>query len=564
MVQSALRRLGALLVAVSFGQCSKSDTLPLITDGDSVRLLSASTCPDGADASSFDDSSWATARLPLVGIANSGACLRKEFNIGSSLPDYRWLDIRLTSGSQARLNVGAGPGKEQMEAGEQGLLWTSSDDPDDPTTNPTTTTNTGTVVEYTLDLRLFPSLLQPTQNVLALAVPEMQQSLELGATLRRDDSYDSSYVKVVNGPYSVHPSTTGVQLQWETDRSAPSWVVIGGGQQYDGGWSVHHGVDIESLVPSRFYSFYVSTAESSALPVECQTIVDSVSDTGDDGQLGRYVQRRNDCQQLAAAVKPAVADMHTAAAGGTTLKVAIVGDTRSSATSTNAILGALAAESPDLIVHTGDLVASGSEANWHGFFTVGAPAFLHAPIAPVIGERDVTPLADRFSQLFALDGTTPAGRAYSVDLGVVHLALLDSTANVAGQAAWLDSDLTAAEVAGAQHIYVVTHLGPWSSGTSGGNSAVLATIVPIVRAHHVEAILSGHDNIYEHGVSNGLNYFVSGGAGDTVDTLGNPQPTTVLARAVPHYVILSINGTSATVIAKDASGTAFDTVALTP
>ncbi len=562
MVQSALRRLGALVVAVSFGQCSKSDTLPLITDGDSVRLLSASVCPDGADASTFDDTSWSTAKLPLVGVPQSGACLRKEFNIGSSLPDYRWLDIRLTSGSQARLNVG--PGKEQMTAGEQGLYWTSSDDPDDPTAK-TTTPTTGTVVEYTLDLRLFPTLLQPTQNVLALAVPQMQQSLELGAILRRDDGYDSAYVKVVNGPYSVHPSTTGVQLQWETDRSAPSWAVVAGGESYDGGWSVHHGVDVESLVPGRFYSFYVSTAESSALPAECQAVgVDSVSDTGDDDQLGRYVQRRNDCQQLAAAVKPAVADMHTAAAGGVTLKVAIVGDTRSSATSTNAILGALAAESPDLIVHTGDLVASGSEANWDGFFTVGAPALLHAPIVPVIGERDVTPLADRFSQLFALDGTTPAAHAYSVDLGVVHLALLDSTAAVAGQAAWLDADLTAAEAAGAQHIYVVTHVGPWSSGASGGNASVLATIVPIIRAHKVEAIVSGHDNIYEHGVSNGLNYFVSGGAGDTVDTLGSPQPTTVLARAVPHYVILSINGTSATVIAKDASGTAFDAVALTP
>ncbi|HEX4457036.1 MAG TPA: metallophosphoesterase family protein [Polyangia bacterium] len=563
MVQSALRRLGALLVAVSFGQCSKSDTLPLITDGDSVRLLSTASCPDGSDASTYDDSGWKTATLPLIGVPASGACMRKEFDIGSSLPDYRWLDIRLTSGSQAQLNVGLGPGKEQMESGPQGLYWTSSLDPDDPST--ATTETASTVVEYTLDLRLFPTLLQPKANVLALAIPPMQRALELGAVLRRDDSYDSAYVKVVNGPYSVRPSAAGVQLQWETDRSAPSWVTVSGGARYDGGWSVHHGVDVSMLVPGSFYSFYVSTAESDALPSECQAlgVTDDYSNAGDD-QLGRYVQRRNDCQQLAAAIKPAVADMHTPAAGGTTLKVAIVGDTRSTSTSTNAILGALAAESPDVIVHTGDLVASGSEANWHGFFTVGAPALLHAPIVPVIGERDVTPLADRFSQLFALDGTTAAARAYSVDLGVVHLALLDSTADAAGQAAWLDADLTAAQAAGAQHLYVVLHRGPWSSGASGGDSAALTNIVPVMRAHNVEAILSGHDNIYEHGVSNGLNYFVTGGAGDTVDTLGAPQPTTVFARAVPHYVILSINGTSSTVIAKDASGTAFDTVALSP
>jgi hypothetical protein len=554
MAQSALGRLGALAVAVSFGQCSKSDTLPLITDGDSVRLLSIDTCPDGSGSNGYDDSSWPTVRLPLQNVPLAGACLRKEFDIGSSLPDYRWLDIRLTTGSQVRLNSGKGV----TSAEEQGLDWTSGTDR--VSGGGTTGSDTSaTVVEYTLDLRLFPSLLQPKRNVMALDVPQMRQGIELNATLRRDDGYDSAYVKVVNGPYLVHPTLTSVQLQWETDRSAPSWVELGGGQRYDGGWNVHHAVDVDMLVPGRLYSFYVATAETSALPESCEALT-----TAADDQLSHYVQRRDACEQLAAAVKPVVADLHTAAAGGTQLKLAIVGDTRSTDVTSNAILTAVARESADVVVHTGDLVASATEADWHGFFAAGVPMLRHTPIVPVVGERDLGPWADRFSQLFALDGTSPAARAYAVDLGVVHLALLDSTADVAGQAAWLDADLTIAESAGAQHIFVVTHLGPWSSGHSGGNAAALATLVPIIRAHHVEAIFSGHDNIYEHGIADGQSYFVTGGAGGSVDALGSPQPTTLAASAVPHYLIVDIEGTSATVLARDVTGATFDTVLLAP
>ena len=76
------------------------------------------------------------------------------------------------------------------------------------------------------------------------------------------------------------------------------------------------------------------------------------------------------------------------------------------------------------------------------------------------------------------------------------------------------------------------------------------------------AILSGHDNVYEHGVAAGLHYFVTGGAGGVTDHVA-ATATTVLTRAVPHYLVISVDvGGQVSVQAKDTGGVAFDQVAL--
>jgi hypothetical protein len=179
------------------------------------------------------------------------------------------------------------------------------------------------------------------------------------------------------------------------------------------------------------------------------------------------------------------------------------------------------------------------------------------PLAPVPGERDLVPWGDRFGQLFGSDST--AGRDYSVDLGTLHLAFLDSTTSLDTQAAWLESDLTAAEANGARHEIVVLHWGPW---TGGGRSAeALATVVPVAARHGVAAIVSGHENIYEHGVAGTQNYFITGGAGATPGH-AVAKPTTVTSRALPHYLLLEVSGDSVTVRAKDLGGVVFDEVTL--
>jgi hypothetical protein len=336
------------------------------------------------------------------------------------------------------------------------------------------------------------------------------------------------------------------------------------GRQYDGGWAVHHEVEIDGLVPGRLYSFYVATAQSGALPAQCEGVVSAPASVHgrlepnlDGDELWKYLQRRDACNRLAQAIHSVPRSLR-APAPGAAVRVAIIGDTRANDAMPTDVLAAVTAEAPDLVVHTGDVVASGDDTEWQAFFSAAAALLSSTALAPVPGERDLTPWGDRFGQLFGTSAG-PQGRAYSVDVGALHLALLDSMAALDPQAVWLESDLAAAQARGVRHLVVVLHWGPWSGGARG--AAALASIVPVAQRHGVEAIVSGHENVYEHGVAGGQHYFITGGAGAVIGSAVR-KATTVTSRGEPHYLLLEVDGDTATMRAKDAAGGVFDEVTL--
>ena len=559
-VVSTNARLAALMCVAAFAHCSGSDgQLPLIARGDAVRITApgAGGCPMAFGSSAFDDSSWQKVTLPMASVPAGGVCLRADFDVAGPVERYRWLTITLSTRTRALLNAGKPLGNDVQDGG--GLDWTTDSDELELDARPPAPTRV-----YTLDLKLFPSLLQAHGNVLALQIPETGDPVDIQAVLVRDEITADNVVQVVKGPYRVQPTPTTTRVEWESDRVAPSWLVVDG-KQYDGGWSMHHEVELDGLVPGRVYSYYVATAEASALPPECASLVSPPAKSGftepnlDDSEFWKYLQRRDACNRLAQAVHSAPRALR-AMAPDAPVKIAIIGNTRADTTLPSAVLDAVAAEAPDLVVHTGDVVQSGDDSQWQLFFDTTAPLLSAAPLAPAPGERDMEPWGDRFSQLFGTSGGV-AGRAYSIDVGAVHVALLDSTARLDDQAVWLESDLTAAEAHGAVHELVVLHWGPWTGGSRG--AAALASIVPVARRHGVEAIVSGHENIYEHGIADGQQYFVTGGAGAAAAT-SRPvaKPTTVLSRGGQHYLLLTVDGNGAVMRAKDAAGVVFDEVTL--
>jgi len=546
-----------MVCAAAFARCGGSDgKLPLIARGDAVRVTAPSgdACPQAFGQSNFDDSAWDKVTLPMASVPAGGVCLRADFDVADIVDKYRWFTITLSTRTRALLNVGKPLGSDVRDGG--GLDWsTDSDDLAlDVATPPTTRV-------YTLDLKLFPSLLQQKNNVLALQIPQTGDPVDIAAVLVADDVAADNVVQVVKAPYRLRPTPSSVRIAWESDRVAPSWLVVDG-KQYDGGWSMHHEVEIDGLVPGQVSTFYVATAESSALPAECANVVNPSSKRGDietnldDSEFWKYLQRRDACNRLAAAVH-STPHILRATAADAPVRIAIVGDTRADATLPSAVLDAVAAEAPDLVVHTGDVVQSGHDEQWQVFFDASATLLSAVPLAPAPGERDLMPWGDRFSQLFG-SGTGP-GRAYSIDVGSVHVAVLDSTATLDAQAAWLEGDLSGAEVSGARHELVVMHWGPWTPGARG--TAALATIVPVARRHGVEAIVSGHENIYEHGLADGQNYFITGGAGATIGS-AVAKPTTLTSRGLPHYLMLEVDGDRAVMRAKDVGGAVFDEVTL--
>ena len=545
--------------------------MPLIARGDAVRVLPAGgiACPETFGAADFDDSGWQKETLPMASVQTGGVCLRAAFDVGADISQYRWLTINLSTKTRALLNAGKPLGNDVENGG--GIDW-STDDDDLQGVSPSTTPAQSRY--YTLDLRLFPSLLQAQRNVLALQIPETPAPVDISAVLQRDNVTADDVVQLTKAPYRLMPSPTSMRVAWESDRSAPSWLVVDG-KQYDGGWSVHHEVVVDGLVAGRAYSFYVATAQSSALPAECAGIVSTpmarvgkgsgnLAPDLDDDQFAKYLQRRDACNRVAQAIHSAPGVLRPTTLAAPKVRIAFVGDTRAlpGGDLPPQVIDAVAAETPDLVVHTGDLVSTGADSEWQTFFDTSATLLANTALAPVSGERDRAPWGDRFAQLFGLDdATTSTGHTYSLDVGPVHLAMLDSTADLGAQALWLEADLTAAEQHGAQHEIVVLHWGPWTPGSRG--TQALALIVPVASRHGVEAIVSGHENIYEHGVAGAQQYFITGGAGAAA-TSGRAatKPTTVTSRAMPHYLILEVDGDGAVMRAKDLGGVVFDEVTL--
>lgn len=264
------------------------------------------------------------------------------------------------------------------------------------------------------------------------------------------------------------------------------------------------------------------------------------------------------------------AEFATAPGPGQVVRLGLYGDVRGGHRVHAQLIERLRAEAPDAVLASGDLVLRGTDlADWQQFFLVTAPLTSAIPYYPAIGNHDLGRAGDggrRFAEQFALPpgpADRPIGTAwYSFDVGDVHVVMLDSNAyGDPRQRAWLEADLLAAFAARA--IVVVTHHGPYSRGTHGGNREAMRDYVPLLVRHRVTLIVSGHDHIYQRGSQDGLAYLVTGGGGAPLyrarcGVAGRPRCAESdgmlhYARA-HHYAILTVYPSHVELCAKDLDG----------
>jgi len=190
---------------------------------------------------------------------------------------------------------------------------------------------------------------------------------------------------------------------------------------------------------------------------------------------------------------------------------------------------------------------------------------------------------------------------YSVDVGPVHIAVIDdyflvsSTAEDADKeavAAWLDADLSAANANRANVPWIVTlhHHAAFSSSSHGEDSDVLRGrdfFVPLFDKHHVDMDLGGHDHDYERtkplsgppktptvhdSAADGTVYLVCGGAGAPPYSAGTSAFTALskdfkTGGAIGAYTFLTATKTELTLEAHelrpDGTDPKFDTYVIT-
>jgi hypothetical protein len=264
----------------------------------------------------------------------------------------------------------------------------------------------------------------------------------------------------------------------------------------------------------------------------------------------------------------APAMLKSAPAKGSTGRVQFIalGDSGGGGSDQAALLHQIETVPFDFMIHVGDIAYdNGLLPEFESrFFHVYAPQLASRPIFPASGNHEYdTDDGAPFRQVFVLpENGGPAGveRWYSYDWGDVHFVVLDTERSGPDQAAWLEADLTANTL---PWTIVYGHKPPHSSGEHGDDPGFNQWFVPILSAHHVPLVLSGHDHDYERfNPIDGVTYIVTGGGGKGVRELGAPKPGSAFADSVIHLLAVTVDGDTLTTHAIDGTGREFDTTTI--
>lgn len=261
----------------------------------------------------------------------------------------------------------------------------------------------------------------------------------------------------------------------------------------------------------------------------------------------------------------------TPAGADDTVRFAVLGSSGVANDAQHAIADELAADAPDFVLHTGDVVFPRGGLCHYGLRYFGPYEDLvgNSPVVPAIGEIDLKSNNGRaFREIFSLPTTTsePAPLYHAFDYGPVHVVVLDSElyerndrSGIDAQRDWLTADLRANTL---PWTVVVLHRPLYSSTDGAVDDTIGVDLQPIFEANGVDLVLSGHVRNYERfQPGDGITYVVTGGGGAGLQALGSDR-TSVAAASVHHF--LSIEATpdrlSARVI--DDTGSVIDTFSL--
>lgn len=218
---------------------------------------------------------------------------------------------------------------------------------------------------------------------------------------------------------------------------------------------------------------------------------------------------------------------------------------------------------PDFIVHTGDLVADGSDpALWPIFFDIERDLLRQTAFFPSLGNHERN--ARNYYDLLQ------APAYYSFTWGNAHFSILDSDiANLASseatrqsawkeQVAWLEDDLKKSQRADFR--FVVAHHPPMSAVSNRqGSNAHMTALIPMLEQYHVTAGLFGHDHNYQHYLKDGIHYIISGGGGAPLyDVDKPPAGITQKVGRTENFVRVQVDGKTMHVVALDQNGAQLD------
>ncbi len=258
------------------------------------------------------------------------------------------------------------------------------------------------------------------------------------------------------------------------------------------------------------------------------------------------------------------------------LHFVVLGDNRTNPGDWSKVSNAALSAKPQLVVHTGDLVASGmSDWLWDDeFYTPAQNLLSSAPFYPVYGNHEG--MAPIIKELFCTPGGDGKGRNWAQTVGPVLFVGIDGAADFAAGTEnnkWLDKTLAESK---AKFIFLATHYPAWTSSGHGklgptgrplehGVRQGQDVIMPMLAKYKATAMVAGHDHTYERSEPDGgVSVIIAGGAGAprySKSSGGDKQnPYSKVYENVLHYCVVDVTGDTCTLKAITPDGKQLDTV----
>ncbi len=211
---------------------------------------------------------------------------------------------------------------------------------------------------------------------------------------------------------------------------------------------------------------------------------------------------------------------------GTPFRFIAIGDTATNTEELKKNVQNIVKESPDFILHTGDLqYYSMLLDSWSTFFKNFAPALLISPFYPSVGNHEYEiPLENGteeynqyYSRFFPAPSQSGVTDYYSFDYGNGHFISLNTEIDYypgTEQYNWLDEDLKKAEQnPDTVFTAVFFHKPPYTLSDHSPDNKAREYLVPLFQSHGVKLVLNGHNHVYERFEVGAITYIVTGGGG---------------------------------------------------
>ncbi|PKL80548.1 MAG: hypothetical protein CVV27_00225 [Candidatus Melainabacteria bacterium HGW-Melainabacteria-1] len=186
--------------------------------------------------------------------------------------------------------------------------------------------------------------------------------------------------------------------------------------------------------------------------------------------------------------------------------------------------------SPRFMLHTGDFVAAGGQADYQRFRSLLARA--DYPVLPVIGNHDAQGQGRRWYARYF--GETEFAFRYGKD----HFIFVDNAGYQVS--ATQRQRLARLLKEPARYRFVIMHMPPgnliWFHSFTQGSQETMR----VLEAHNANYVFLGHIHIFDKNTFRGVNYLISGGAGAPLYRM--PLYFSDRGGAYHHFTLIQVSG----------------------